>query len=652
MKKLLIPFIVLFGLSMNAIALDKSHKELRGDKYYFVYSFQKAIDSYTDAKHLSVEGERRLAKSYHNLNQNTLSESAYLKLTSETEGSIPEDLYEYAMILKNNGKTEEAGRIMDRFIALKPQDLRAKDYVANHNNLSKLSGDDGTFKINGLSMNTDAQDFGATYYKDKIVFTSTGAKPDLMKRTYNWNGKPFLNIYVSEVENGQLKKPVIFDKSLDGKMHDGPACFSNDGNFMAFTRNNYDLKRKDRVVNLQICFSSFKEGKWSKPEPFILNSNEYSVGHPSLSSDGNTMYFASDMPGGYGGTDLYRIKKDGKGVWGKAENLGYTINTEGDELFPFYEDNNQVLFFSSNGRFGLGGQDIFMCALNGDKFGKVSNAGSPLNTSSDDFAIIADKNLNKGYVSSNRVGGAGDDDIYSVDIQKSLNIGKKIQGIAKDKNGIAIPETFIALKDDQENTIDTVTTGDDGAYTFLVEANKNFKLTGNKITYLEGTNVANTFGKEFNVKADVVLLQKEAVVAQKVEIVPEVAKVIILKSIYFDLDKYDIRPDAVIVLNNIIRVMNENPEMIVKLSSYTDCRASNAYNQILSDNRAFASAEFIKKGITSPERISGKGYGETHLVNNCACEGTVVSSCSDYEFQQDRRTEFIIVKKEGNLTLE
>jgi len=416
MKNLFIPIIVFIGIGINVFAQEKSSEELKGDTYSFNYSFDKAIESYTHTKHLSLEGQRRLAESYHNIDQNIQSEAVYSKLISEAVGILPEDYYNYAMILKINGKYDEASKWMDKFIKLKPDDLRAKDYAANKNELANLLKDNGKYKIEHLNINTAALDFGTCYYKNKIVFVSTRAAHKLIARKYNWTRKSFWNMYISEVDNGQLKAPEIFDKSLDGKWHNGPASFSNEGSFMAFTRNDYHNKSKDGVVELKIYFSSYKEGKWSKPEPFFLNNEKYSVGHPCLTSDGNTMYFTSDMSGGYGGTDIYRITKDEKGKWGKPENLGDKINTEGDEMFPFFEENKNILFFASNGRFGLGGLDIFSCMINGNGFGPVYNAGFPLNTQYDDYAVILNYKIGKGYFSSDRNGGSGGDDIYSLEI--------------------------------------------------------------------------------------------------------------------------------------------------------------------------------------------------------------------------------------------
>jgi outer membrane protein OmpA-like peptidoglycan-associated protein len=659
MKKIFIPIVLFIGISLSAFAQEKSSKEKRGDKYFTKYAFDKAIDTYTHTKNLTTEGQRRLAVSLHNLNQSTESEIAYSKLVSETSGVLPEDHYNYAMILKANGKYDQSNAEMDKFSALKPADLRVKSYLSGRSGFAELLKDQGKYKIVHLDVNTDAEDFGTSYFKNKIVFASSRERPKFVKRRYNWNNQPFLDMYVSEVEKGQLKKPVNFDKSLNRKMHDGPATFSNDGNFMAFTRNDYDTKKKDKIVELQICFSSFKDGKWSAPEPFMQNNKEYSVGQPCLTADGNTMYFVSDMPGGFGGADLYRSTKNGKGEWSKAENLGDKINTEGDEMFPFYEESNEVLFFSSNGRFGLGGLDVFACATNGSAFGTVVNAGAPLNTASDDFAAIIDSKMASGYVSSNRAGGSGDDDIYSYDLLKDLGIGKKIKGIAKDKAGAAIPQTFVTLLDENGKTIDTLTTKMEGKYVFLVDSDKKYKLTGKKKGYMEGDTSVSTAGKNFIVPADLTLLKKDEMVAQKIQVGADLGKIVKQEPYdpaksnihpdaevaYFDLDKYNIRPDAEAEMDKIVKVMNEYPGMVIELGSYTDCRATKEYNQVLSEKRAQASIDYIKKRITKPSRISGKGFGEDKPVNGCACEGDVVSNCSEAEHQKNRRTEFIIKKK-------
>jgi len=631
---------------MNIDAQEKSKKEMKGDKYYFVYSFDKAIDSYTHTKELTIDGQRKLADSYHNMNQHIQSQIAYAKLVNSSGAVLPEDYYNYAMILRCDAKYDESNKWMDKFAEAKPTDLRAKDYILNKSKFNDLVTDKGAYKVNHLEMNTSAEDFGASYYKEKIVFASSRAKPKMIQRKSNRDGQPYLNIYEATVKSGQLENPENFDKDLNGKMNDGPASFTADGNFMAFTRNNRDVKRKDKIVNLEIYFRTVENKKWTKPVPFFLNNKEYSVGHACLTANGDTMYFSSNMPGGFGKADIYRTTKNAKGEWTKAENLGDQINTEGDELFPFYNGNMGVLFFSSNGRYGLGGLDVFICSINGQEVNNVYNAGAPFNTQNDDFAAIIDSKTKKGYFSSNRAGGSGDDDIYTVDLLEELKLGKKIIGIAKDKTEHAIPFTFVTLLDDKGIVLDTLTTKDDGAYKFFVVTDKKFKLIGKKEKYIDGSNQANTFGKDLIVKADVLLTMKEEkIVVPKIEVGEDLGKIVGFNSIYYDFSEYDIRPDAKSELDKIVKILNEYPTIVVELSSHTDCRATKDYNVNLSNQRSKAASNYIKSRISNPERITSKGYGETKLVNACECEGTVVSDCSDDEHQKNRRTEFRILKK-------
>jgi len=647
MKKIFIIFTC-FAVGFNAFAQEKSSKEIKGDKKYFVYSFEKSIDYYSHTKNLTPEGQRRLAESYYNINQNFLAEEAYLKLINTNQGLVPNDYFVLARLLKSNGKTDQSLIMMDKFAELNPNDLRAKDYLANKSTLADLNKDNGKYVVKSLDVNSDADDFGPIFYKDKIIFSSTKSAPKMIVKNYNLTGKPFWRIYIADVEDGQLKNAKVFEKSLNGNMHDGPASLSNDGTFMAFTRNNYSDKSIDKVVELQIHFSTFADEKWSEPTPFNLNNTEYSVGHPSLTANGKTMYFTSDMPGGFGGADIYRTTKNDDGTWSKAENMGDKINTESDEMFPFIEENSQKLYFSSNGRFGLGGLDIFVAKLNGTTVQTVQNAGFPLNTVADDYAVIVNSTSTKGYVSSDRAGGKGGDDIYAFDIKEEekteeiVAIEKSIEGIAKDKNSTPLKATFITLFDDKGKVLDTLTTQNDGAYSFNVETNKNYKITGKKDKYNDGSTDANTLSDVAVVKADVVLLTKKEVVAEKIKEGEDLAKIVDFNNIYFDYDKYDIRKDAKAELAKIIEVMNDYPKMVVELGAHTDCRANDAYNQNLSNQRAKKTVNYIKKSITNPSRISGKGYGETKLLTNCPCSGNVVSDCSEAEHQKNRRTEFII----------
>lgn len=653
MKKIILSLLVLIGISTGVFAQEKSAKEIKGDKFFFIYAYDNAISKYSRTKDLTVSGQRNLASSYRLMKQNEKSEETYAKMIEGANGLVSEDYYNYAMVLKASGKYSESDKWMTKFAEEKPNDLRAKSFQKNKGQFSVMEKDNGKFTIRTMSINTSSQDFGTSYYKDKIVYTSSNASPKMIKRLYNWNNEPFLNLYVAEVKDGQLKKREFFDKKDNGKMHDGPASFSKDGNFMAFTKNVSSDKSKDKVVELRIYTRKFENEEWSEPLAFNHNNPAYSVGLPSLSSDGKTMYFVSDMPGGFGGTDLYKSTRNADDSWSTPVNLGNLINTEGNEMFPFFDENKNALHFASDGHYGLGGYDIFSSPKAGESWGEVTNAGAPLNTRYDDFALIVDGESTKGYFSSNRADGSGSDDIYGLDIKEIEATPMRIEGIAMDAENNSLPGTTVKLYDENDNEISEATSGDLGEFSFPAASNKNYKLTGNREDFLEAKNTVNTFGDEEVVTANLVLLiegesddEEEVEIAEENVVVNEdLGAKIKMKPIYFDYDKSNITPKAAKELDKMIKVMNQFPKMEVELKSYTDCRGSKGYNNTLSQARAKSSTEYIQSRITNSKRISGKGAGESKMVNDCECEGDVVSSCSEEEHQMNRRTEFIVTKK-------
>ena len=405
-------------LGLNLTGQVKTNREKRGDKSYFEYSYDRAIRYYAGTKNLSPDGQSKLAASYYKMNMNSEAKSEYLKIVNKPATAKPIDYYNYAQVLKSSGLYHESKIWMDKFAQMEPNDLRAKSYIKNNSKHSEIMSDDGVYEIKKQSFNTSASNICPAYFNNSIVFASNRKSGRLFAKKSNWTGKAFYNLYVAEIDNNQLKDPQVFNKDLNEKYNVGPASFSKDGKSMAFTRNKVKDRSPDNIVELQIFFTEFIDEKWTDPTPFHLNNKSFSVGHPSLTADGNTMYFTSNMPGGYGGADIYKVTKDYNGNWGKEENLGNKVNTEGDEVFPFYEEENNILFFSSNGLFGLGGLDVFICIVDETGYSQVSNAGYPLNTIYDDFSVIVNNKLSSGYFSSNRTGGEGTDDIYSFNILK------------------------------------------------------------------------------------------------------------------------------------------------------------------------------------------------------------------------------------------
>ena len=717
MKKIYFYILIVVFCPFTLIIGQKNLKELKGDKFYKEYSYTDAIKKYTSAGSLTVDGFRKLAESYRNIGDFDGAEESYNAFINKSKAT-PEDWFNYALVLKTNGKYDEANVWLKKFTEVRPSDLRAQNYVKTNNDFSTIRKDQGKFSVRDLDLNTPDKDFAPTYYKESLVFTSSREGIPSIVRRYNWDRLPFLNLFQSDIVEGELSAPYYFNSSFNKKWHEGTTSFSNDGTFMAFTSDNYQKKGKDGVTRLEIFFSSFDGRKWSNPVPFVLNSPEYSVGHPSLTEDGNTLYFASDVSGGYGGVDIYRIRRDQNGNWGKEENLGPKVNTEGNEMFPFYEEKSKTLFFASNGLHGLGGLDIYYSRNTNGNFSEPKNLGAPINSPFDDFSLIINKELKKGYFTSNREGGAGDDDIYSFLVKKEIFGGKKIIGVAKDRKGRKLVDTEVSLLDENQKVIAVIKTLADGAYEFEAEANKLYSLSGVKPKYTEGSNQADTHTKADVIVADVILdnifkkligtakdktgeilaetvvkltekggaeigtvtttkdgkyafdilankqynlvgkkpnyfdgknsansnVPEEVIIADVILQDLKKDRLIKVDPIHFDLSKWNIRPDAAKILDQIVSIMNEYPTLEIELGSHTDCRSSYKFNMDLSTKRAKASADYIKQRITRPERIYGKGYGESQLLNNCPCEGTVKSTCTEEEHQMNRRTEFKIIK--------
>jgi outer membrane protein OmpA-like peptidoglycan-associated protein len=727
MKKRL--FIILACSASTILVSQNSIKKAKNA--FSAFNYSKAINKYEYADKKDIQAERNLAKSYAMTGNLTKAEEHYAKAAGMPEKNA-DDVYNYAQALMNNGKYDEAKAQLTTFVSMAPNDIRAQQLKNAGDFVSKIKASKDNFTIKNLAINGDQQDFGTSYYKNQLVLASSRRKGSIISRRWNGNKLPFLDMYVVDRDANTQELSKLSRFKQNKKHHEGPASFSSDGSFMAFTRNDYKSKSNDGVVTLELCTSELKAGKWSDPKVVPFNNKDYSFGHPSLTPDGKTMYFASDMPGGKGGVDIYRVERNGDS-WGTPENLK-AINTEGNEMFPFYHKDG-ILFFSSNGLPGLGGLDVFAVKLrNGIPTGNAQNAGYPLNDSKDDFALIVDENQKTGYFSSNRQGGKGDDDIYSVTMAKPFKFGKLIKGQTKDKTGAIVADAKVDLKDGNGNVINTANSDANGNYEFFVDEEKTYALLGTKTKYYDGSNTANTAVPEDVIYSDVTLekdpglslytlvtdkasgqaldgvkikyinkatgkeedvttpasgdhliplttnrigdnlayeirLEKQGylpktvnynqlidregrydihktldISLEKPQVGGDLAKLININPIYFDLGKYNIRKDAAIELDKIVKVMTDYPTMVVELGSHTDCRSSMASNMKLSDNRAKASAAYIKQRIQNPERIYGKGYGETKLLNGCACEGAVKSKCSEEEHQKNRRTEFVIMK--------
>jgi outer membrane protein OmpA-like peptidoglycan-associated protein/tetratricopeptide (TPR) repeat protein len=630
--------IALFLLPL--LVFSQSEEEKKADKYYQDYSFYEAINKYNQIDDLTVEGLRKLAECYKNTNQFLDAESIYAKVVNSPSATVA-DYYNYILMLKNNGKYKEVKKWYEKLRTESPEDLRAKSFFGTDTAFQSLLKPNRKYKVSNLKINSGAQDFGASFYKNQLTFTSSRKGFNPFRSKYNWNKKPFLDIYVADIEpNYEINNIRYWNKKTNKKWHQGPISFAKDGTFAAYTRNNYtDTIPKDGIVRLQLFFIRFENGEWTEPEPFYLNSSTYSVGHPSLSKDGNTMYFVSDMPGGYGGSDIYVVTRvPGSNTWGKPVNLGDKINTEANELFPFYEDKTGQLFFSSNGLHGLGGLDVYVSFKTSKGFFEVQNLGAPINTRYDDFAYIIAENHKYGYLSSNRPSGKGDDDIYkftfSGEFKQTLPPPKPIPVKTDTFKGFSY-RLYVLNKESHKPIFnadvklgDSKQTTDNSGFTSRTIVNAiDYRVAVSAVGY-----------KDKHLRVTVPTFRDGYVMTDTVFLEPNLNKKILLKNIYYDYDKSDILSESSVELDKLVAFMKDNPKLQVELSSHTDSRGSDSYNMTLSEGRAKSAVNYIVQHGVDALRITAKGYGETRLVNGCA-NGV---KCTEAQHRQNRRTEVFI----------
>ncbi len=721
---IVINFVMLiFQVSAQNVKVEKIENR------YDINSHEKFIEKYENAADKSLELKRKLAESYFKTGNFTNAEKYYGEVAKSSK-SNSKDIYNYVAVLKINRKYDEADKWMRKFYESEPEDSRAKIYFENKEQLRDMLTDNGQFKIKNSNINTPAREFGAAYYRKKqVVFTAEETKSELVKKIFTRNKKNPLTLYVADIKRSRLEHIEPLKKRFNKKYGESTASFNKTGDFTALTLTLYD--NKNNTIGKQIFTSVKENGKWQPPVPLPFNSSKYSTTCPALSKDGNTMYFASDMPGGYGGTDIYVTQKNENGEWSKPVNLGKNINTEGNEMFPFIHKDG-LLFFASDGLFGIGGLDIFITKKTNTGWLKSKNLGSPVNSSYNDFAIILDDNMKQGFFSSERDGGKGSSDIYYFKLIKELYFDITIEGKIKDSNGNILANSDVTLYNKDNNPVKTVSSDKNGNFKFIARQNETYKIEANKPNYQSekikvNTNTESPVYRELileklpdftikgiivdsynkNVLKDVKLTVTENKTNKKLSIAvsdrgrfllklpknrlydtidytftvkkntyapkkvkykkvlnklgeytveiqmnkiktgEDLGKIIEINPIYFDFDKYNIRPDAAKELDKIVKIMNEYPTMEIELSSHTDCRGSSIYNLKLSDKRAKASADYIKKRITKPTRISGRGYGETEPVNDCRCEGRQSrgTECSEEQHMQNRRTEFKIIRK-------
>ena len=644
MKRQLLLCLAIISFLSNSGFAQKA-KIAAADKKYNSYAYIDAIQTYerlAEKGYQSVEMFEKLGNAYYFNSDFEKAVQSYEKLYQLQSELAPEYFYRYAQSLKATGKEKEAATILAKFENKSSDDSRSKRLKNNTDYLEDIKANVGIYTIENAGINSKYSDYGSAIVDNKLIFTSARDTGGVGQRKHAWTGEHFTNLYAAGV-NGELipSNPVRYDANVNSKFHEATPVFTKDGNTMYFTRNNYldGKKGKDanKVTLLKIYKATLVNNRWTNVTELPFNSNNFSTAHPALSPDEQTLYFASDRPGTIGQSDLYKVAINSNGTYGEPINLGVEINTEGRETFPFVTKDNQ-LYFASDGHPGLGGLDVFTTKINNDgSFGEVENDGAEVNSPKDDFGYYRDSEINKGFFSSNRDGGLGSDDIYrftSKDKCKQI-----LKGIVTDSaTGETLAGVQLILLNKQYKVIAETTSDALGYYAFDVNCRRIYHVRANKKDYTSKETKLRTPEVTGETKLDI---QLESTIC-RVAVGDDLGKCFGIKMIYFDLDKSNIRKEASLDLAKILDVLIQNPTIKLDIRSHTDCRQTAKYNMALSDRRAKATiAWLVSKGIDS-SRLTGRGYGESQLINDCGCEPTNASNCTEEQHQMNRRSEFII----------
>ncbi len=540
--------------------------------------------------------------------------------------------------LESMGKYPEAAAWYQKYAAAFPNDSRAAYKLQGIERLSTYYEDSTLFDIKLLNINTALYDFAPAFFQQGIAFVSARENYRSVSRNFQWDNTPFLDIYfAAEYRPGQFQVPVLFNSKINSTMHEGSMAFNADYTRIVFTRNNYFERKKgsseEGVNKLKMYFAErTKEDEpsaWTNLREFPYNSDQYAVGDPAVNKAFTRMIFASDMPGGRGGTDLYSSVFE-NGAWSAPENLGEAFNTEGNERSPFLLEDGRI-FFASDGRDGLGGLDIYV-ATPGEQGYTVKNMGYPINSRLDDFGLILDTKTQTGYFASNRPGGAGMDDIYAFTIHEKPVPDHRAEVCfeVKDKDTEAVlGNATIYMMNQETKAVRSFTTDEKGYVCTELRADAPYLVKASKAQYLADCMAIHTtdtlVGRQ---QPERPLLLEPMKVAQTFK----------YDEIYFDLNEYTIRPDAAAELDKIVAFIKAHPGISVELGAHTDSRNTNMYNEALSLKRAQSSVEYIISQGVDASIITAKGYGEYMLINHCD-DGV---PCLEDEHQQNRRTEIKI----------
>lgn len=632
MKKLYISLLLLGSIGLS-YGQDTPEERLQlADQLFKRFEFSDAANHY----HKLTKGVKtdnyinlQLAECYYNMFNTVEAAKWYGKAIEANANLDPEIYYRYAQMLKASGRYESSNDVMKKFAELKPDDHRSQNYLSDPDYIPQLRSQEALFTYEDSGMNDLQYSDFAGILTDDNTFYFTSARTE-SKKKYGWNEQPYLDIYSAKYDPEEGKfKDIAQVSELNSKLHDGPVTITADGQTMYFSSESFRSRKFKKNVaqrlkegKVSLYRAKFDGKKWKDIEPVPFNSSEYMVSNPSVSSDGKTLYFASDMPGGMGGMDIWKVSINEDGSYGDPVNLGERVNTEGRESFPFIDSINNKLYFASDSRKGFGGLDVYSLDLE-TPGSEARNLGDPVNTPKDDFALSFYPNKGIGFLSTNRV---GRDDIYRI---KPICVTEIITTVKNSKTGDLLKDTQITIFDHDNNPIETRYTDNYGIVRYEVDCNRSYSLKATKADF-EGKDVELAKWKGGKQPVEINLRPIELIIIEDK---------IVLDDIFFEFDKSNITQQGAFELNKLVQILERNPNMKIKIESHTDSKGSDAYNLKLSERRAISTLQYVKSQGISGDRLEAKGYGESQPKVDCG------ENCTPEQDATNRRSEFIIIQK-------
>jgi peptidoglycan-associated lipoprotein len=632
--------ILVFVISTVLISCSGGvHKYVKkGDKKLKRGEFQTAIEKYEEA--LSdgadtVSAAKQIGEAFrysNRINQGL----PYFEYLVKSGKADDETVFYYAEALRTTGNYEAAKEWYGKY--LKSGQSTSKKNVAklqlkNLDKVADISKRKNYFEISNVDVvNSPAADFSPVIFNQELIFTTAKNSTAV----FAGDGKGFTGLFTFKFDDASEKTGVAvpFGEFINlPKRHQASATFSKDGKTMIFARGNDGRKKGDQDVNLYV--SKFKEGIWTEPEFLKISDPNAWDACPSFSTDGKTLYFSSNREGGRGGIDIYQSKMDRRGNFRRVRNMGKTINTPGNEMFPYISDDRK-LYFSSDGHPGIGGLDLFVAEREGKKV-QISNMGVPMNSNLDDFGITY-INEKEGYFSSNREGGKGDDDIYKfINNSPDFKVAFYFMSatIVDDASGAPIPNAKVKLFDSRGSPVTEANADAEGKFRYQVQPGQNYTVITEDENHLTANTVFSTIGKTKS-QDDLPEFENDVDLPFSVRMIKkEVNLVIVLENIYYDYNSAEIRDDAAEELDNLYTLLQDNLDMRIELSSHTDSRGDGKYNQKLSQKRAESAKNYMVERGVADDRIIPKGYGESRLI--------IENAQTEDQHQKNRRTEFKIL---------